>query len=66
MIDPESNDGSGEPPPRPLLSPVFWLALLAALVCIVAGGTVAIYGPRLFPVHAKAAPQTPPATPARR
>jgi len=51
--DPDEREAGGEPPARPLLNLVFWLALLAGLLCIVGGGAVALYGPRLFPAHAK-------------
>jgi hypothetical protein len=37
--------------PRSLLTPLFWMALLAAFICIAAGGLVAVYGPQLFPVQ---------------
>jgi hypothetical protein len=53
MIDDSENDAR-HLPPRRLLSLVFWLALLGGLVCIVGGSVVALYGPRLFPVHLKA------------
>lgn len=44
--EPDPRDDA--PPPRRLLSPWFWLALIFGLGCIVAGFAVARLGPRYF------------------
>jgi hypothetical protein len=40
---------SEEDAPKPVLSFFFWAALLFALVCVLAGAVVGVYGPKLFP-----------------
>ena len=38
--------------PRPLMGRAFWLLLVFAFVCVVAGAGVAMLAPRLFPPQA--------------
>jgi hypothetical protein len=50
-----TTDPALEPPPR-LFSPVFWIAIVFGLLCIVGGAGVALLGPRLFPARPAPAP----------
>jgi hypothetical protein len=42
------SDGDDDRPPRPLIGPAFWIAILFGLVCIAAGLAVARLGPHLL------------------
>ena len=46
-----SDDGA---PPGAVLSRAFWVMMVLAAICMAAGLTIAVFGPRLFPVHAAA------------
>ena len=39
-------------PPKPVLSLLFWAALMFALACIVGGAAIGFYGSKLFPAPA--------------
>jgi hypothetical protein len=52
-----SPDPDGDPPPRPLLGPGFWIVLVLSLVCVLAGVAIATLGRhRLRPAAATSAP----------
>ncbi len=42
---------SEEDAPKPVLSFLFWAALLFAFLCVLAGAVVGVYGPKLLPPH---------------
>lgn len=37
-----------DPPPRPLMGPVFWALMALSAVCVAAGAAVALFGPQLL------------------
>lgn len=48
-LDPQFAPEDDAPPPRPLFSGGFWVALALGLVLVLAGAVVGLFGPRLFP-----------------
>jgi len=50
--------------PRPLLSVTFWVFMVFALLCVLAGAGVVLLGPKLWPPSAAPAVQPAARTPA--
>jgi len=48
MTSPDDPTPDDEPPPRPLLGPMFWVLMALSVFCVAAGISVAAFGPRLL------------------
>ena len=53
--EPDQPQNPAEPRPPPLMGAVFWVLMMFAVLCVLAGVVVAVLGPRLLPHKPQAA-----------